>query len=78
MLILQGERDYQVSLADLKGWRDALGARANVTIKSYPTLNHLFLPGEGKSTPAEYSRLGHVPDFVFDDIADWIKEVHAP
>jgi dipeptidyl aminopeptidase/acylaminoacyl peptidase len=78
MLILQGERDYQVSLADLKGWRDALGARANVTIKSYPTLNHLFLPGEGKSTPAEYSRLGHVPDFVFDDIADWIKKVHAP
>jgi uncharacterized protein len=36
MLILQGERDYQVALADLQEWRGALGGRANVTIKSYP------------------------------------------
>jgi len=75
MLILQGARDYQVTLADLQGWRDALGGRANVTIKSYPTLNHLFLPGEGKSTPSEYDRAGHIPDFVLDDIADWIRKI---
>ena len=73
MLILQGERDYQVTLADLQGWRDALRGRPNVTIKSYPALNHLFLPGEGKSTPAEYERAGRIPDAVFDDIANWIK-----
>jgi hypothetical protein len=78
MLILQGERDYQVSLADLQGWRDALAGRANVTIKSYPTLNHLFLPGEGKSTPSEYERAGHIPDVVLDDIADWIRKIKNP
>ena len=78
MLILQGERDYQVTLADLQGWRDALGGRANVTIKSYPTLNHLFLPGEGKSTPSEYDRAGHVPDLVLDDIAGWIRKMTNP
>lgn len=78
MLILQGERDYQVTLADLRGWRDALGDRGNVTIKSYPTLNHLFLPGEGKSTPSEYARPGHVPDFVLDDIADWVRKARTP
>src|SRR5205085_3823811 len=39
MLILQGERDYQVTLADLQGWRDALGGRQDVSLKSYPTLN---------------------------------------
>jgi dienelactone hydrolase len=72
MLILQGERDYQVTLADLQGWRNAVGGRTNVTIKSYPTLNHLFLRGEGKSTPSEYERAGHIPDFVLDDIANWI------
>lgn len=72
MLVLQGERDYQVSMADLQGWRDALGGHANVTIKSYPTLNHLFQAGEGKSTPAEYERGGHIPDFVLDDIATWV------
>lgn len=75
MLILQGERDYQVTLADLQGWRDALGKRANVTIKSYPTLNHLFQAGQGKSTPDEYGRAGHMPDFVFDDIAAWLTKV---
>lgn len=72
MLILQGERDYQVSQADLKGWRDALSDRKDVTIKSYPTLNHLFIAGTGKSTPAEYQQAGHVADFVLDDIAAWI------
>jgi len=72
MLILQGERDYQVTMADLQGWRDALGSRTDVTIKSYPTLNHLFMAGEGKATPSEYERPGHVADFVLDDIAAWI------
>ena len=73
MLILQGERDYQVTLADLQGWRDSLQGHANVTIKSYPALNHLFLPGEGKSVPSEYERAGHIPDVVFDDIATWLR-----
>jgi dienelactone hydrolase len=72
MLILQGERDYQVTSADLQGWRDALEGRADVTIKSYPTLNHLFMQGEGKATPAEYERPGKVAEFVLDDIANWI------
>jgi hypothetical protein len=34
MLILQGERDDQVTMLDLQGWRDGLRDRANVTIKS--------------------------------------------
>ncbi len=72
MLILQGERDYQVTQADLEGWRSALRGRSDVTIKSYPTLNHLFMVGEGKATPAEYERPGKVAEFVLDDIANWI------
>jgi len=32
------------------------------------------MPGEGKSTPAEYERAGHIPDFVLDDIARWLRE----
>ena len=74
MFILQGERDYQVTLADLQGWRDALQGHAGVTIKSYPALNHLFLPGEGKSTPSEYERANHIPEYVLDDIASWLKQ----
>ena len=75
MLILQGERDYQVTKADLDGWRRALRGRADVTIKSYPSLNHLFMVGEGKATPDEYARPGRVAGFVLDDIADWISKV---
>src|SRR5262249_48828945 len=75
MLILQGEHDYQVTQADLRGWRDALSDRTDVTIKSYPTLDHLFMVGEGKSTPSEYERPGHVAEFVVDDIGGWIGRV---
>jgi uncharacterized protein len=62
-----------VTLEDVKGWRETLESHRNVTIKTYPTLNHLFLPGQGKSTPAEYLVPGHIPDFVLDDIASWIR-----
>ena len=72
MLILHGERDYQVTQPDLEGWRNALGTRDDVVIKSYPTLNHLFMAGERKATPAEYNRPAKVAEFVIDDIASWI------
>jgi len=73
MLILQGERDYQVTLKDYEGWKDSLSSRKNVALKTYPKLNHLFIEGEGSSTPAEYQDAGHVAREVVDDIAAWIK-----
>ena len=73
MLILQGERDYQVTMEDFAGWTKALGSRKDVTFISYPKLNHLFIEGKGKSTPAEYSAPGNVAKVVVDDIAKWIK-----
>jgi fermentation-respiration switch protein FrsA (DUF1100 family) len=73
MLILQGERDYQVTMKDYQGWKDALSTRENVILKSYVKLNHLFIEGEGKSTPAEYQVAGHVAQEVVDDIAEWIQ-----
>jgi uncharacterized protein len=72
MLVLQGERDYQVTMDDLAAWRRALGSRANVQLKSYPALNHLFIAGSGPSAPAEYMRSGHVDEAVVRDIAAWI------
>jgi dipeptidyl aminopeptidase/acylaminoacyl peptidase len=74
MLILQGERDYQVSMKDFALWRAALDKRANVVYHSYPKLNHLFVAGEGKSEPAEYERPGHVSAEVIQDIAVWIEK----
>jgi fermentation-respiration switch protein FrsA (DUF1100 family) len=75
MLILQGERDYQVTMEDFKIWKQSLCSKDNVTFINYPKLNHLFLQGtgEGKSTPQEYSLKQHIPEVVINDIANWIK-----
>jgi uncharacterized protein len=72
MLVLQGERDYQVTMDDHAAWRRAIGSRANVELKSYPALNHLFIAGSGPSAPAEYLQPGHVDEAVVRDIAAWI------
>ncbi len=74
LLILQGERDYQVSMADFAGWKKALGGRRGVVLKSYPALNHLFAAGKGRSTPAEYEKPGHVAAEVVEDIAAFVKK----
>jgi len=73
MLILHGERDYQATMTDFVIWREALSDRADVTCKSYPKLNHLFMAGEGKATPTEYmTGRNHVDPEVIRDIAEWI------
>ncbi len=73
LLILQGERDYQVTPDNFQAWKKGLAGRPGVTFKSYPKLNHLFIEGEGKSTPADYEKPGHVAEAVIADIAGWIK-----
>jgi fermentation-respiration switch protein FrsA (DUF1100 family) len=73
MLVLQGERDYQVTVDEFARWKSALAVKSNVTFHSYPALNHLFIAGTGKSLPAEYETAGHVDEAVVRDIAEWIK-----
>lgn len=73
MLILQGGRDYQVTVEDdLSRWRAGVGHRADVTIRVYDTDNHLFFPGSDPSTPAEYEAAQHVDPAVIADIAAWL------
>ena len=73
ILILQGGRDYQVTMEDFQCWKNALSSHKNVRLVLYPKLNHLFVEGEEKSTPAEYQIPGHVAEKVVEDIAIWIK-----
>jgi alpha-beta hydrolase superfamily lysophospholipase len=72
MLFLQGERDFQVAMKDFDLWKSALGGRSNVTFRAYPALNHLFLTGEGKSSPAEYRVAGNLNAEAVGGIADWL------
>ncbi len=78
MLILQGGRDYQATVADdLAGWKAGLAHRPDVTIRVYDAGNHLFFPGTGPSTPAEYEPVQHVDPKVVSDIADWLTQKSA-
>ncbi len=77
LLILQGERDYQVTTEDYHNWKTGLEGVPGAAFKLYPTLNHLFMPGRGKIRPAEYQRHGNVLEEVIEDIAAWIKTGHV-
>jgi hypothetical protein len=72
-LVLQGMRDYQVAPDQLDDWLKVVGARPDITVKRYPSLNHLFMVGTGILGPADYNALGHVDVQVITDIATWIK-----
>lgn len=74
VLVLQGERDYQVTMTDYRLWQAAAQKRkARTDFTSYPKLNHLFIKGEGRSVPAEYQQQGNMEATVITDIAHWIE-----
>ena len=77
MLILQGERDFQVTLVDLAGWQAGLSDRDDVTFITYPALNHLFMAGEGAPNPDEYYVSGFVDAEFIVDVAGWILDYAA-
>ncbi len=76
LLILQGGRDYQVTVQEFQSWKAALSGRHNVAFRLYPDLNHLFMAGKGPGTPKEYAIAGHVDASVVSDIARWIGGIH--
>ncbi len=76
MLFLQGGRDYQVSTTDYELWRAAMlnCPDADVHFQLFDNLNHLFMPGTGKSTPAEYQQKNIFSEDVSKAIAGFIKQ----
>jgi len=79
ILILQGGRDYQVTAADdLPAWRAGLAEHPDVTIHVHDADNHMFYPGSGPSTPADYEEPNHVDAAVIADIAHWLAPARKP
>lgn len=72
LFIIQGERDFQTTMNDFKLWQDALKDHDNVTLKSYPALNHLLVEGKNQSTPDEYYLHSQVSPNLIKDIGKWI------
>ncbi len=73
LYVLQGERDYQVKMLDFDIWKKTMQNKKQVSFKSYPTLNHLFIDGKGPSMPKEYTQAGNMSEEVVNDIVNWLK-----
>lgn len=72
ILVIQGERDYQVTEKEFNNWESVLESHNNSKFILYPKLNHLFLEGEKQSTPEEYGIPSNIPEYVIIDISEWI------
>jgi uncharacterized protein len=78
IFMLQGGRDYQVTPSNFQAWSDALSNNRNVTLRTYPDLDHFFMHGTGASKPSDYARPGHVSEEVVESIATWILPSEKP
>ena len=73
ILILQGGRDYQATVAEgLEGLRSGVQHRDDAVIRIYPDDNHFFFMGTGPSSPAEYEPAQHVDEAVVADVTRFI------
>jgi len=72
VLVLQGGRDYQVTLADFALWEAALKSKPTACLKVYPKLDHLLRAGEGMSAPSSYAVPGRVDEALIADVAGFV------
>lgn len=75
VLVLQGERDYQVTTDDYDIWFENFGKSRNWHFILYPDLNHLFMSGTGKSLPKEYMSPNFVSEQVINDISRFVLNI---
>ena len=79
MLIMQGEKDFQVKAdKDFALYRELLAGRENVTFKLYEGLNHAFFPSVGANIATakkEFAVERHIGENVISDIANWIHSL---
>ncbi len=75
MFIAQGENDWQVTMKQYEGWKEALKARSNVTFASYPSVNHLLSEYGSVSIGMEYGQPSNVAASLIEDVAKWVKKL---
>ena len=74
LFIIQGERDYQVTMSDFDAIKNIVLINPYATLKSYPKLNHMFLEGNRPSVPDEYYIPSNIPYYLIHDLSEWIKQ----
>lgn len=73
ILVMQGARDYQVTVNEYEEWKKALANNPKARFELYEDLNHCFMTGKGMATPEEYMEQGFIAEKVIKDIGLWIK-----
>ena len=73
LMLVQGERDYQVTMVDYALWCTGLMMKPGVTYCCYPKLNHLMREGEGPASPVEYATPKPLPRQLILDLVRFIK-----
>lgn len=73
ILVLQGGKDYQITMVDFQNWWNALNDKGNTTFKVYNGLNHGFVKAGNFSTASDYDQPQNVSAEVINDIIKWIK-----
>ena len=78
VLIMQGERDFQVLADDdFRKFRELIGDRENTEFKLYPGLDHVFVEAlydDILKASKEYSVERHIGEAVTGDIAEFIMQ----
>lgn len=76
-LFLWGEADFQVDREAFDAWNERLGDDARFAYRTYPGLNHLFMPAGADDSilnaQAAYQEPKQVDAQVAKDIAAWLK-----
>ena len=78
VLFLQGADDFQVNIEkDYKLYQQIMEGKMNCTFKLYEGLNHAFvqsLSNDINKAKQEYNTERHIPEYVMQDIVDWMKK----
>ncbi len=72
-LFLQGGRDYQVPLSELKRWMIACQDHPEVKFLTFESLNHVFSSGYGASKPEEYQIPSNLGQSIIDEIIGFVQ-----
>lgn len=74
VLLLQGEEDYQVTMTDFSIWQKQFQDNPLWTLKSYPNLTHLMMPGKKANGSADYNYPQTISEEVVETISQFIND----
>ncbi len=72
LLLVYGDRDYQVPESEMNLWKKLLFNRQDTEFALYPGLNHLMQYGEGEAGPDEYAKLLPVSEKFIKGVSEFV------